>query len=164
MICNLFYFKVSGLRSTTVEFEGAKHEIRHLTEELELANSQVEELTNLKKIAEKQLEEALESLQVTRFYSSFNPILHFRAKSYDLHEPKSSIYLLCLGGLCLLSCLYPINVKTAEPIESKIFKASHIIPGKVYGWSEVDKFCLKHFHQSFFIKLRLKIATCRVQS
>jgi hypothetical protein len=55
---------VSSLRSSTVEFEGAKHEIRHLQEEVDLLNSQVEELTNLKKIAEKQLEEALESLQV----------------------------------------------------------------------------------------------------
>ena len=60
------FLQVSGLRSTTVEFEGAKHEIRHLQEELEVLNSQVEELTNLKKIAEKQLEEALESLQVRR--------------------------------------------------------------------------------------------------
>ncbi len=56
--------QVSSLRSSTVEFEGAKHEIRHLQEEVDLLNSQVEELTNLKKIAEKQLEEALESLQV----------------------------------------------------------------------------------------------------
>jgi len=58
--------QVSSLRSTTVEFEGAKHEIRHLQEEVEVVNSQVEELTNLKKIAEKQLEEALESLQAER--------------------------------------------------------------------------------------------------
>ena len=83
---------MSSLRSTTVEFEGAKHEIRHLQEEVEVLNSQVgisiifviwkklkshldldgddpaqvEELTNLKKIAEKQLEEALESLQAER--------------------------------------------------------------------------------------------------
>ena len=63
-----FAWQVSGLRSTTVEFEGAKHEIRHLQEELEVVNSQVEELTNLKKIAEKQLEEALESLQVIDKY------------------------------------------------------------------------------------------------
>ena len=62
-------FQVSSLRSTTVEFEGAKHEIRHLQEEVELLNSQVEELTNLKRIAEKQLEEALESLQVKKSYS-----------------------------------------------------------------------------------------------
>ena len=57
---------MSSLRSTTVEFEGAKHEIRHLQEEVEVLNSQVEELGNLKKIAEKQLEEALESLQAER--------------------------------------------------------------------------------------------------
>lgn len=58
--------QVSTLRSSQVEFEGAKHEIRRLTEEVELLNSQVEELTNLKKIAEKQMEEALESLQAER--------------------------------------------------------------------------------------------------
>lgn len=58
--------QVSGLRSSQVEFEGVKHEIRRLTEEVELLNSQVEELTNLKKIAEKQMEEALESLQAER--------------------------------------------------------------------------------------------------
>ncbi|XP_034184340.1 microtubule-associated protein Bicaudal D isoform X2 [Osmia lignaria lignaria] len=58
--------QVSGLRSSQVEFEGAKHEIRRLTEEVELLNSQVEELTNLKNIAEKQMEEALESLQAER--------------------------------------------------------------------------------------------------
>lgn len=58
--------QVSGLRSSQVEFEGAKHEIRRLTEEVEFLNRQVEELTILKKIAEKQMEEALESLQAER--------------------------------------------------------------------------------------------------
>lgn len=56
--------QVSSLRSSQVEFEGAKHEIRRLTEEIDLLNSQVEELAHLKKIAEKQMEEALEALQV----------------------------------------------------------------------------------------------------
>jgi protein bicaudal D len=56
--------QVSNLRSSQVEFEGAKHEIRRLSEEIELLHSQVEELANLKKIAEKQMEEALEALQV----------------------------------------------------------------------------------------------------
>lgn len=56
--------QVSSLRSSQVEFEGAKHEIRRLTEDLDLLNSQVEELTKLKQIAEKQMEEALEALQV----------------------------------------------------------------------------------------------------
>ena len=36
-----FRDQVSSLRSTTVEFEGAKHEIRHLQEEVEVLNSQV---------------------------------------------------------------------------------------------------------------------------
>lgn len=58
--------QVSTLRSSQVEFEGAKHEIRRLTEDVEFLNSQVEELANLKKIAEKQMEEALESLQAER--------------------------------------------------------------------------------------------------
>ena len=58
--------QVSLLRSSQVEFEGAKHEIRRLSEEIELLNSQVEELANLKKIAEKQMEEALEALQVNK--------------------------------------------------------------------------------------------------
>ncbi|KAJ9592414.1 hypothetical protein L9F63_015934, partial [Diploptera punctata] len=55
--------QVSVLRSSQVEFEGAKHEIRTLQEEVELLHQQVEELTKLKQIAEKQMEEALESLQ-----------------------------------------------------------------------------------------------------
>lgn len=60
--------QVSCLRSSQVEFEGAKHEIRRLTEELDILNSQVEELTKLKQIAEKQMEEALEALQVSAIF------------------------------------------------------------------------------------------------
>lgn len=56
--------QVSNLRSSQVEFEVTKHEMRRLAEEINLLNSQVEELANLKKIAEKQMEEALEALQV----------------------------------------------------------------------------------------------------
>ena len=37
-----------------IEFEGSKHEIRHLQEEVDVLNQQVMEQTNLKKIAEKQ--------------------------------------------------------------------------------------------------------------
>ena len=58
--------QISGLRSSQVDFEGSKHEIRHLQEEVELLNQQVEDLSNLKKIAEKQLEESLEALQNER--------------------------------------------------------------------------------------------------
>ena len=49
-----------------MDFEGSKHEIRHLQEEVDLVTQQVEELSNLKKIAEKQLEESLEALQNER--------------------------------------------------------------------------------------------------
>lgn len=66
--------QVSNLKSSQVEFEGAKHEIRRLTEDLELLNSQVEELTKLKQIAEKQMEEALEALQVSQQIQRINLI------------------------------------------------------------------------------------------
>ena len=37
-----------------------------------------------------------------------------------------------LGG-CFGVCLYPISVKTAEPIGPKVFVVPHVTPGKVYG-------------------------------
>ena len=43
----------------------------------------------------------------------------------------SSIYKFALS-VCLLGCLYPINVKTAEPIGSKFFVGHHVTTGKVY--------------------------------
>ncbi|XP_046661530.1 protein bicaudal D isoform X2 [Homalodisca vitripennis] len=58
--------QVSVLKSSQVEFEGAKHEIRRLHEDVEVLQQQVEELTKLKEIAEKQMEEALQSLQAER--------------------------------------------------------------------------------------------------
>lgn len=58
--------QISSLRTAQIEFEGYKHEIRHLQEEVDVFKHQVMELTNLKRIAEKQLEEALESLQAER--------------------------------------------------------------------------------------------------
>ena len=36
-------------------------------------------------------------------------------------------------------CLCPINVKTAEPIEPKLFMVTHMTPGKVYG--KFEKIC-----------------------
>ncbi|XP_054278386.1 protein bicaudal D [Macrosteles quadrilineatus] len=58
--------QVSGLKSSQVEFEGAKHEIRRLQEDVEVLQQQMEELTKLKEIAEKQMDEALHSLQAER--------------------------------------------------------------------------------------------------
>lgn len=78
--------QVSSLRSSQVEFEGAKHEIRRLTEEIELLHNQVEELANLKKIAEKQMEEALEALQGER------EAKYALKKELDGHINRESIY------------------------------------------------------------------------
>uniref|UniRef100_A0A1B6KG67 Protein bicaudal D n=2 Tax=Graphocephala atropunctata TaxID=36148 RepID=A0A1B6KG67_9HEMI len=58
--------QVSGLKSSQVEFEGVKHEMRRFHEDVEVLQQQVEELTKLKEIAEKQMEEALQSLQAER--------------------------------------------------------------------------------------------------
>ncbi|RZF44727.1 hypothetical protein LSTR_LSTR000679 [Laodelphax striatellus] len=58
--------QVSGLKSSQVEFEGAKHEIRRLQEDLEDLQQQVNEAKKLKEIAEKQMEEALETYQIER--------------------------------------------------------------------------------------------------
>ncbi|KAH9374534.1 hypothetical protein HPB48_021566 [Haemaphysalis longicornis] len=58
--------QVSSLRSSQVEFEGAKHEVRRLKEEVESLNAQLEELGSLRRIGEQQLEEALEALQSER--------------------------------------------------------------------------------------------------
>ncbi|KAL1449159.1 hypothetical protein WDU94_000382 [Cyamophila willieti] len=54
---------VSMLKSSQVEYESIKHEIRRLTEDNAELQSQVSELAKLKKLAEKQLESALDSLQ-----------------------------------------------------------------------------------------------------
>ncbi|XP_050077021.1 protein bicaudal D [Anopheles maculipalpis] len=78
--------QVSSLRSSQVEFEGAKHEIRRLTEEIQLLNSQVEELASLKKIAEKQMEDALTALQVERENK------YALKKELDAHINRESMY------------------------------------------------------------------------
>ncbi|XP_076327991.1 protein bicaudal D-like [Tachypleus tridentatus] len=58
--------QVSQLRSSQVEFEGTKYEVKQLQEEVKTVRSQAEELMLLKQIAEKQLEEAIEALQSER--------------------------------------------------------------------------------------------------
>lgn len=78
--------QVSALKSSQVEFESLKHEIRRLHEEMEISNSQVEELSNLKKIAEKHMEEALESLQSER------EAKYALKKELDTHINRESFY------------------------------------------------------------------------
>ena len=90
-----------------MEFEGAKHEIRHLQEEVEVLNSQVEELGNLKKIAEKQLEEALEALQAEREQR------YALKKELDTKNNSESMYQL---GNLALSIQVKINQGTFVPM------------------------------------------------
>lgn len=78
--------QVSALKSSQVEFESLKHEIRRMQEEIDLLNLQVEELANLKKIAEKHMEEALESLQAER------EAKYALKKELDQHINRESFY------------------------------------------------------------------------
>lgn len=80
--------QVSMLKSSQVEFEGAKHELRRLQEDLELLHQQVDELTKLKEIAEKQMEEALQSLQAER------EAKYALKKELDKHINNESMYNL----------------------------------------------------------------------
>ncbi len=50
----------------------------------------------------------------------------------------------------VLICLFPINVKTAEPIGPKFCVGPHITPGKVYWPSKLNKKLLKN--TNFFWK------------
>ncbi|XP_063366649.1 protein bicaudal D [Cydia amplana] len=58
--------QVSVLRSSQVEFEGLKHEVRQLREEAENLRAAADETAALRRIAERQLGEALEALQAER--------------------------------------------------------------------------------------------------
>ena len=62
----------------------------------------------------------------------------------------TSIYKFGLS-VCLFVCLYPINVKTTEPIGPKFCVGHHVTPGKVYEWSKFKKNVFKGF--LFFLNL-----------
>ena len=51
--------------------------------------------------------------------------------------------------VCLFVCLYPINVKTAEPIGPKFFVGHHVTTGKVYEWSKFQIFVSIKIRSSF---------------
>ena len=48
--------------------------------------------------------------------------------------------MACLSVLVSVCLLYPINVKTAEQIGPTFFVGPRVTPGKVYGWSNLQKF------------------------
>ena len=56
-------------------------------------------------------------------------------KTWICWSNRSHLYinLACLS-VCLFVYLYPINVKTAEPIGPKFFVGHHVTTGKVYKW------------------------------
>ena len=62
--------------------------------------------------------------------------------------PKFYLMYAQMMPICKI-CLYPINVKTAEPNGPKFFVGHPVIPGKVYGWSNFQKFA--------FIKIRFLV-------
>ena len=70
-------------------------------------------------------------------------------------------YILCLF-VCLSVYLYSLNVKTAEPIEPKLFVGPQIFPEKVYGLSKVQEFASNKIRfslnfenpQNLFYKIR----------
>ena len=71
-----------------------------------------------------------------------------------------SIYKFGLSGclsLWLFVCLYPINVKTAEPIGPKFCVGPHVTRGKVYEWLEFQKFVFKSFLNCKILIKRKKI-------
>ncbi|XP_059093264.1 protein bicaudal D-like [Tigriopus californicus] len=149
--------QISNLRSSQVEFEGSKHEIRHLQEEVEILNQQVEEFNNLKKIAEKQLEEALESLQNEREQR------YILKKELDTKMNSDSMYQL--GNLAM-------SIQGAEALEghgsegtdmddnSDVYKTDHGEDGEngdMMGDSGPPSDLFTEIHGGEFKKLEQKI-------
>ena len=66
---------------------------------------------------------------------------YFTIEIEDEHL-KSLVNIVCLSG-CLSICLYPINGKTADPIEPKFCVGPRMSPGNVYECSELQKVVCK---------------------
>ena len=72
-------------------------------------------------------------------------ILHTRTQQYTECPNKygnwgTKSHYLYRNLACLFVCLYPINVKTAEPIGPKFFVGHHVTAGKVYEWTKFKIF------------------------
>ena len=58
---------------------------------------------------------------------------------------SKGIYILYIYFACLSVGLYPINVKTAEPIGPKFYVRPRVTQKEVYGWLIFQKFSLTKF-------------------
>ena len=103
-----------------------------------------------------------ERLNENTLFSKFTRVSFFRSLILQAcFFLQFIIYKFSLSG-CLFVCLYSINVKTAEPIGPKFFVGSRVTLGKVFEWSNFQKFAsikirfLKNFEnpQKFFLKIR----------
>ncbi|XP_058795599.1 protein bicaudal D-like isoform X2 [Phymastichus coffea] len=149
--------QVSILRSSQVEFEGAKHEIRRLSEDVEFLNSQVEELTNLKKIAEKQMEEALESLQAER------EAKYVLKKELDQRMNSESIYNLSNLALSIRGMTDEQNICSDGEDESPALRRIEDDlktqePGTSTPNKQVDLFSEIHLNELKKLEKQLELA------
>ena len=85
------------------------------------------------KLLEKETEHVFSGLKFFTF------IIYIYANLF-IYKFGLSVCLSVWVSWCLFVCLYPINVKMAEPIGPKFFVGSRVTPGKVYGWSNFQKF------------------------
>ena len=72
-------------------------------------------------------------------------------------DPDPWIRIYCLYIYTLSVCLYPINVRTAEQIGSKLCVEPHMTPWKIYGCLEVQKVVSKIFDFVKFCKSAKKL-------
>ena len=75
---------------------------------------------------------------ISSFYCNIN-------RSF-IYKFSLSVWVFFFLLWCLFVCLYPINVKTAEPMGPKFFVGHHVTPGKVYKRSKLKKLFLKVFY------------------
>ncbi len=122
--------QISTLRTAQIEFEGYRHEIRHLGEEVDYFKHQVKELTNLKRIAEQQLEEALESLQAER-EQRYN-----LKKEMDIKMNNETIYQLGNLALSMQGGLAEAAAATDDDIVNS--PLSHFVKNKAVDHSDIE--------------------------
>lgn len=83
-----FQKTILALKTSQVEFESVRHELKRLQEENDIIHAQLEEITRLKRMTEKSLEEALESLQIERDQR------HNLRKELDSRTASDSLYFM----------------------------------------------------------------------